>query len=142
LHVTYTPEDGDAQEWEFDPLRIRSSQAEMIESRFGENWEAWTAGVQSGNMKARRVLLWHLLSREHPTLRYEDVPDFYAGELVVQHSVAELTRLREPIETSNLPADKREIILAAFDREMTDAIAREEARPGKAVLPSSAASGG
>jgi hypothetical protein len=142
VHVTYKPEDGDQQEWTFDPLRIRASQAELIERRFGENWEAWTGGVQAGNMKARRVLLWHLLSREHPTLRYEDVPDFYAGELLVQHSVAELAEIRARVEKSSLPDDKREIVLAAFDREMTEAMAREDASPGKASSATSAAIGG
>lgn len=147
MHVTYTPEDkqdGDRQVWDFDPARVRSSVAEVIEKRYGEPWDQFTVAVQQGNMRARRVMLWHLLSRDHIGLRYEDVPDFYAGELVVQFSVKELTALRERVEKASISPDKQEQALAGIDIELTDAMAREEAAagPGKATSKSSASAGG
>lgn len=135
MHVAYKPEDptdGEPREWKFDPSRIKASQAEVIENRFGENFDQWVAGVQSGNMRARRVLLWHLLTRDHATLRFEDTPDFYAGELEVSFDVAELVPIRERMAASNLPASKRDAALAAIDLEMTQAMEREA---GKAEAP-------
>lgn len=126
MHVTYKPEDGTPQEWEFNPGRVRAGAAEVIEKRFGDSWEKFCAAVQQGSMRARRVLLWHLLTREHPGLRLEDVPDFYADEVVVEHSVAELTELRERLDKADLPEDQRVMTHAAFDLAMSEAMAREE----------------
>ena len=133
MHISYKPDDGDEQEWDFDPGRVRASVAEMIERRFGENYDAWQAGIQSGNIKARRVMLWHLLTLEHPRLRFEDVPDFYADELRVQFSVAELTLIRDRLQRANLSEDKREQALAAIDLEMTEAMEREEGKAQSAT---------
>jgi hypothetical protein len=139
MRITYAPEDGDRQEWDFDPDRVRSSLAEMIERKYGETWEQFCAGVQSGNMRARRVLLWHLLRLEHPALRYEDVPDFYASELKVQYSVAELNDIRDRLQKMHLPETQRDSAMAALDVEMTSAMEREE---GKAPSASSVTTGG
>ena len=139
MHITYAPEDGDRQEWDFDAGRIRASVAEMIERRFGGNFDAWAAGVQSGSMKARRVLLWHLISLQHPGLRYEDVDDFFADELVVEYPVKELAEVRDRILKANLDEDRREMTLTALDIEMTKAMEREQ---GKATSPISATTGG
>ncbi|MFC7380894.1 hypothetical protein [Sphaerisporangium rhizosphaerae] len=126
MFVTYKPEDGDEQRWEFNPKRVRASKAEMIEKRAGENWDAWLASLQSGNMRARRVLLWHLLTVDHPTFRWEDVPDFYASELMVEHSVAELTEIRDRVTKAKLPADQVDQILSALDGEIASAMEREQ----------------
>ncbi|GIH69439.1 hypothetical protein [Sphaerimonospora thailandensis] len=126
MFVTYCPEDGDEQRWTFDSKRVRASKAEMIEKRFGDNWEKWLFAVQSGNMRARRVLLWHLLTLEHHGLRLEDVPDFYSGELLVEHSVAELREIRDRVAKSNVSAEQREDVFTALDTEITAAMEREE----------------
>lgn len=125
MFVTYQPEDGDERRWTFDPKRVRASKAEMIEKRSGENWDAWLVSVQAGNMRARRVLLWHLLTLEHHGMRFEDTPDFYAGELVVEHSVAELLDMKDRIMKASIPDEQREQITAALDVEIADAMLRE-----------------
>jgi hypothetical protein len=137
MFVTYQPEGKDQQRWEIDPDRVRQSRAEIIEKRFGKNWDQFRAGVQSGDSKARKVLLWHLISLEHHTLRYEDVPDFCMGELKVEHSRGELLVLRDRLAKVNLPEDEREQMLTALDIEITDAIASEDDL-GKAPSPSDA----
>lgn len=143
MHVTYTPEDGDRQEWDFNPGRVRSSEARVLEKVFGENWETFTVGVQSGNIGARRVMLWHLLRLQHPMLRYDDVPDFYTDELVVEFSTAELAPMLDRMRKANLPEDKREQVLAALDFAMSEAMAREEGESGgKALSTTSPTDGG
>lgn len=125
MHVIYTPEDGDRQEFTFDPGRVRASAAEMVEKRFGENWDTFVMGVQAGNIRARRVLLWHLLTRQHPAMRIEDTPDFFADEVLVQFSVAELTSLRERTASAKLPEDMKDKALAGIDMELDEAVKRE-----------------
>lgn len=136
MHVTYQPEDGDHQRWDFDPGRIRAAEAELIEKRYGQNWDRFRADVQSGNIKARRVLLWHLLRRTHHTLRYEDTPDFYTGELLVEHSVTELNTLKDRLEKASLSESDRDQMMTALDIEISEAIARGEVVEGKAISPS------
>ena len=126
MYVTYRPEDGEEQRWKFDPDKVRASKAEMIEKRFGENWDAWKVAVQQGNMRARRVLLWHLLTLAHSGLRFEDTPDFFAGEMLVEHSVDELRDIRDRVEKRAPGGDTRDQVLAALDVEITEAMAREE----------------
>ncbi len=137
--VTYTP-DGDqaqAQRWEFDPDEVRASQAEMIEKRFGDPYDKFRAGVQMGNSKARRVLLWHLMARDHHTLRYEDTPDFRVGELRVEHTRPELLALRERVaKMGGVDDETREQVLAALDGDIEAAPEVGDGDGGKATSPS------
>ncbi|MGI5293273.1 hypothetical protein ACQEVF_59550 [Nonomuraea polychroma] len=137
--VTYRPEDGnEPQTWEFDPRKIRASRAEMIEKRAGENWETWLMQVQQGNMRARRVLLWHLMSIPHPGMRYEDTPDFYAGELEVQHTAAELGEMKDRILKAGLPEDQVAQVLMVIDMEMAQAPDADKTITGKVLSKSGA----
>jgi hypothetical protein len=135
MFVTYMPEDSGQQRWEFDPAKVRQSRAEQIEKRYGKNWDQFQAGVQSGDSKARKVLLWHLMSLEHHTIRYEDMPDFCMGEVKVEHSRGELLKLRDRLEKANLADDEREQMLTALDIEITTAM-ESETDAGKALSPS------
>lgn len=143
MHVTYMPESGDIRKWKFDASKVRSSKAEMIERRFGESWLQWKQAVQTGNMRARRVLLWHLMTTDHPGFRWEDTPDFLDDELLVEFDVAELHAYRSAVErTGSLSADDKADMLAVIDDEIAVATKREaeagvEAE-GKAPLPSAA----
>ncbi len=130
MHVTYTPEDGDRLEWDVELGRIRAGEAEMMERRYGDTYEAWTIGVQRGAINARRVLLWHLLRLAHPTFRWEDVPDFYADELLVEYSVKELTGMRDRVAKASMEPREREQAMAALDVEITKAMEREVAAAG------------
>ena len=117
--VTYTPEGEEAQRFEFIPDKVRANEAELIEKRFGGTFTEFRAGVTQGNVKARKVLLWHLLKRTHHTLRYEDVPDFAIGELVCENDRRELAEMRDRIAKSNHP--RREELMSALDVEIEDA---------------------
>jgi len=128
--VTYSPEGGESRRWDFDPDRVRQSEAEMVEKRYGRTYDQWRQAVTRGDSKARRVLLWYLLRREHHTLRYEDTPDFAIGELRVEWTRTELMSIRERVMKANLSDEEREEILTALDIEITDAIGGEEGKAG------------
>lgn len=119
MYVTYKPEDGEVQEWEFHPDRVRVSEQVMVEKRAGVRWDEWVQGVKLGRAESRRVLLWHLIRRRHPGLRWDDTPDFYAGELVVEQSVAELERNREAwVAAGGEANDDAPMVSAMFEREI------------------------
>lgn len=126
MFVTYKPENETEQTWDFDPDRVRAAEAELIEKRAGVAFDQWKAGLLQGQTRARRVLLWHLIRRDGHVLRYEDTPDFMAGELLVELSVAEIVKMREGIEkATKLDDDTREQMLAGLEVALTDAMARE-----------------
>lgn len=134
MFVTYTPEnpvDGDAQEWVFDPGRVRASEGQVILREFGQNsWDLFVQGVQGNDLHARRVLLWHLLRRTHPLVRFADTPDFYADEMVVSFSSVELAAMGDRLDA--VPAAQREMARAMYDTELAEALKRE-ADMGKAL---------
>jgi len=122
VFVRYEPESGDAQLWEFEPKKVRASQAELVERRYGQPWDVFLKDLMQGSMSARRVLLWHLIRLTHHTLRFEDTPDFYAGELVVEFTRAELEMMRDSIEENTGISDEdRTMMLAALDVEIEKA---------------------
>lgn len=137
MKVTYREaKDAEPRVWVFDPEEVPQSQAEMIEKRYGRNWDAFLQDVRQGSAKARKVLLWHLLRRELHTLRYEDTPDFRMGAVVVEHTLDELLVLRDRVaKASGLEEEERQQVLAALDDDITAAEAETagEATEGKAT---------
>lgn len=122
MFVTFTQEGNDPQIWEFDPKRVKASQAEMVEKRYGQPWDVFLRDLLRGSMLARRVLLWHLTRLTHHTLRYEDTPDFYADELKVEFSRKELEQMRAEAEVNKeLSDDDRRLLLAGLDEEIEKA---------------------
>lgn len=141
MFVTYAPEDGSPpQTWDFKPGRVRASRAAMLERRYtklaGESktWDAFKADVLRGSADARRVLLWHLVTLEHPTTRIEDV-DPTEDELLVEMSRAELEDMRAEVEkTRTLDEATKTMILDKLDEELESA---RDDDSGKAFSPTS-----
>lgn len=129
MFITYQG-DGDAEptRFEFDPDDVTSREGQAIEKAMGGNapsFDMWLELLRAGNMRARTVLLWHLLKQAHPGLRMEDVPDFKRKHLVVEMSVAELRELRERVAKTKMDPSVREAFEAQFDRDIADAMERE-----------------
>lgn len=80
--VTYAPSEGERREWEYKSADLPSGEAEDIEDAVGITFEEWQASLLQGGAKARRALLWVLLKREQPGLKFGDV-SFRLGELGV-----------------------------------------------------------
>jgi len=137
--VTYTPEDGDRQEWVWNPKRVRATEGQVLLREFGEkSWDLFVQAIRQNDLHARRVLLWHLMRRDHPLVKFTDTPDFYTDELEVEMSSAELAELHDDIERSPAPADQKVTALAVFDAMMQKALEREAAIDGgKASSPTS-----
>ena len=125
MRVTFLPEGSDTpQVWDFRPGRVRNSRAAQIERLYSrivgerQTYEAFKVAVQQGSAPARQVLLWHLQSLDHPTLRVEDV-DFSEDELIVEYTVSELQQVRDAIgNQSSMDKIQREQFLAVIEAEM------------------------
>jgi hypothetical protein len=101
-----------------------SAEREIIERRFDGTYGAWTKAVIEGSSLARRILLWMLLKRTHPTTRYDDV-DFAWDELRVEYSRQELAEIRGKLSERFSGQDLLDA-QARMDEQMGEAIDDDE----------------
>lgn len=134
MFVTYSPADGDEQRWEFLADQVLDTDAEAIEKAYVDNWDNWLVTLLRGGMRARRVLLWHLIKTAHPSLKFADLPSFRVGELAVEFDREELELVRAGIADENssrgLDEATRESLLEHLDAELVKA--PERSTGGKA----------
>lgn len=154
LRVSYTG--GDApQRWTFDPDAVDVDEAERIEAALGRGatWSTFTGGLLDGTVRARRVLLWHLLRRDHPdaNLRFSDVPVFKMGELKIEFGTAEIGLIIQQVEDNDhVTPERKASVIADLQSELATAALAEaerdvfvedatadpkESSPAPAVLP-------
>ena len=116
--VTYKPADGDERSWTFRATEMSSGDAEDIEDAVGKTFDEWQMALQMGGAKARRALLWIMLRRDTPGLRFRDV-SFRMGELDLDYEPEEKARLRAEVEKiKDIPeADKAQVLALLADEE-------------------------
>lgn len=133
--LIYRPDGGDERRWEFNPRKIRSAEAELVEKRTGLTWEQFGAQVTQGSVLCRRALLWMFQRRTHPTLRFEDV-DFALDELTLDYERHELVAIRAQLEKQRFDSDaERDATLAQIDEQI-------EATPGDDEAPKAPSNSG
>lgn len=134
MYVTFSPEDGDSQTWDFNPGRVRVAEQIAIEKASGLRWEEWITEVKLGRASARRVLLWAMLRRTHPARPIADVPDFFADELVVEMSAAELRESRDSfLRAGGANMEDGSLMLEALEAQIAEAAAKHGEPEGKAL---------
>lgn len=115
--VTYSPAGGESRTWDYKADDLPSSDAEDIEDAVGITFDEFQVRLMTGGAKARRALLWVLMRRDTPGLRFGDV-SYRMGELSVEFDAPELARLREAVvEAKNLTEDQREMALSVIDEQ-------------------------
>lgn len=130
MHVRWDPENGEAvKTWEFDPGIVTRKQATQMEKYFGGSWDQFIAGLMTGQIQARAVLLWFMMAQVHDKIRFEDVPDFRVRQLTVEMGVAELQDLWKRAQRIKLDPDQREAFEDQFAEDMKDALKREGRDP-------------
>ncbi len=135
MDVTFKPEGQEPQVWGFNSGRVRAVEAEQIEARSGMKYEEWVVAVQQGSARARRVLLWHLIRRDHPKVRFEDTPDFFMDELEIEYDAAELRELLARLDDAS--ADIEEAAAEKLRLLLTTEIAKAEERGDVGKAPTS-----
>lgn len=129
MKLTYTPEgSGTPQTWRYEPGKLLSSEAIAIEKVTDWAYEEFGLHLLQRSMLARKALLWVLLKRAEPTLRFDQIdPPVSAIEL--EYDLDELAEMRAAVEKSEEFTDtERREALAALDEE----IAKSEAGDGEA----------
>lgn len=137
--LKYTPEGGEAQTWTVDLGKLRTMETEAIEKVTDLPYgSAFREQLFKGGTRARRALLWTMLRRAHPTLKFADV-DFADDEVVVDFDREEWANIRAAVaDAPGLDDDARAFQLGAIDAAMAEA---PEA-PGKAPASSSGSATG
>lgn len=129
--IVYRPADG--EERHFDFRSVRTSEAQIVERTTDMKWSEITLGVRDDDPTALRGIVWVLLKRETPTLRWSDF-DPLVDELVSRLDSREVERTAEGIV--KLPEDKREQAIAelrfyAADPAAVDVALKAAAEPPK-----------
>lgn len=128
--VTFQPQgQSEPTTWKFIPDQVMQSQAEMIEKRSGMSYPEWSQALGKGASLARKVLLWHLMTRDGQPVRIEDIPDFRYADLKVDASIDELRQIRLAIEESDEPEENKASALEAVEAEMKRMLGKDELEP-------------
>jgi hypothetical protein len=126
--VTYRPDGGDERTWTYVPDDLPYAEAEQLEDVLGCTFDEFKGKVIAGGAKARRALLWVLMRRDSPKLRFSDVQLSRTGELVVEFEAPEIQKLREGVlRNDDLDEDARNGVLKALDEMEFDGIAAAHA---------------
>jgi len=122
--IIYTPEGGERQEWAFTPAKLRSTEAEVIERHTGWTYQEFGEKFMAGSAQARHALLFVLLRRSNPTLKYGDVV-FSLDELDVDLDAEEKARALEVLRAqgNDLSDEQREALEVLVLDEMAAAAA-------------------
>lgn len=118
--ITYAPDEGDKQEWQFKGRTLMATEAEAIEKVTGIDWGEFSGRLMAGSPTAKRGLLWALLKREEPTLRFSAC-DFPIGSVEVELDEEEKADLRAAVRRSpSLTEEQRREALAQLGGEEAD----------------------
>jgi hypothetical protein len=130
VYLVYQPEGTEEpQRFPYKPQKLMTVEREVLERRSGQDFADFTKGVLNGNAVCRRALLWVMLKRAHPTLKFEDV-DFAWDELKLEYSKQEYELMRDQLIEAGTARPEQ---IDAINREIATAI--DEESEGKALPP-------
>jgi hypothetical protein len=110
MRLIYTPEDAPPQEWSLRLSELLSPESEALEGCARDSWQTFdefTDLVDQGNLKARRALLWILLRRENPKLRFVDLV-VKVGETDLDYDDGQVADLRATVADESASEEDRE----------------------------------
>jgi hypothetical protein len=92
LKVIYTPEGADPREWDFDPGKMHDVEAIEIEKRTGLTYVEFGERFLKGSILARKALLFVLMKRTIPTLKWDEL-QFTISEVEVNFDAEEKAQI-------------------------------------------------
>lgn len=113
MRFVYQPEGADPKKFEFAPEKLMSPEAEAIERHTGMTYTDWNIAVSKGSMLALHGLLFVMLKRSDPTLKWDAVQfslselDF---ELDDEESAQALADLEEKAKVGELDANDEALL--------------------------------
>lgn len=118
MFLVYKPEGQEEQQWEFNPRKMRSSEAEEIEKVTGWDFAEFGQHLQKGSQLALRALLWHYQRKTHPVLKFRDV-DFGLDEVELRFDQDELAKAQELAEQMPLGPERDAILKQIAEMQET-----------------------
>jgi hypothetical protein len=97
MQFVYAPEGADPRKWDFDPAKLMSPEIEVIERNTGMPYLEWVEQVGRGSVSAIHGLLFVLLKREAPTLKWGDV-QFCMADVAWEYSDDETRAIVKTLE--------------------------------------------
>lgn len=117
MKLVYTPTDGEPEEYDFEPSKLLSAEAESIEDLRGARWDSFEEFGQlflKGNAKAHRAALWIMKRRKNPALKFEDL-SYPLNALAISFSDEEASKFIESIRNNpDLDEDQKHYLLEAL----------------------------
>ncbi len=104
MKFVYTPEGADPRSWDFDPNKLLNVEAEIIERHTGLTFAEVIENMSKGSMLALHGILFVLLKRSDPTLKWDSV-QFSLSELDLDLDEDEAQAARAELEAKALTAD-------------------------------------
>jgi hypothetical protein len=121
LILIYAPEGGERRTWNLKEVRFMATEAEAVERATGMEWQEAKARVIKGSMVALRAVVWVLVKRDEPALRYGAF-DPAEHEIGVDLDAEEWGVLREELANSDDMSDEQKaLMLAQLDAEAATA---------------------
>lgn len=69
------------EEFEVDPSKLTFGEAKRIEQSTGLTFSKWGEQLAAGSVSALQALVWTLLRRTRPDVRFDDIEELAFGEV-------------------------------------------------------------
>lgn len=83
MKITYTPEGAEPRVWDFKPGKLMNAEAEVIERHTDWTYQQFGVKFMEGSTLAYHAVLFVMLKRSIPTLKWDDV-QFCLDEVQVE----------------------------------------------------------
>lgn len=97
MKFIYKPEGANPQSWDFEPNKLMSPEVEAIERNTGLTFMEWVMALEKGSFNAFHGLLYVMLKRTTPTLKWTDV-QFCMDDVGWDLDVADMEAMIEMLE--------------------------------------------
>lgn len=136
MQFTYTPEgsEDEPQVWDFEPGKLLNPEAEAIEKHTGMTFGEWQQKVLNGSVTALHGLLYVLLKREIPTLRYDQVK-FRVDEVTFEFTDEEKRAIIKALDEARADGPLDDQQLALYDQLAEDLPPEPEPDPADEPEP-------
>ncbi|MFD4740963.1 hypothetical protein ACFWNQ_26875 [Streptomyces virginiae] len=129
--ILYRPADG-GEEQQFDMRRVRTSEAAIVQKAADMKWGEIKLGVREDDPTSLRGVVWILMKREQPNLRWGDF-DPENDELTSRFDAREVAGYVD--EIMSLPEEKRAGAIAELKAWALDPAEVDAAMAAAAALP-------
>ncbi len=124
MKFVYKPEGAAPQAWDFDPTKLMSPEVEVIERHTGFTFMEWVEALGRGSFGAFHGLLFVMLKRSRPTLKWDEVQFCMADvgwDLDVDDMREQIGNLEDKAKTPAGLLDNEADLLESLRKQLAEA---------------------